>query len=180
MLTACINVCAKSVADSSDSGTADPPPEGARGRTIEMQFERVRLEKQLLEKTSTTLEEKNRLVVATNDQLNRSNRELRDEVRNLKLENDRIRVQVRRNKRVFRSHFLTHIIHRTRTVSMRSIEVASWSLRTRCFTTRWSTSLKWCWRTRIGRRPRATPSYPSPPPRLPRQSPRRSCALARP
>ena len=96
MLSACINVCAKSVADSSDSGTADPPSEGgARGRTIEMQFERVRLEKQLLEKTSTTLEEKNRLVVATNDQLNRSNRELRDEVRNLKLENDRMRVQVR-------------------------------------------------------------------------------------
>ena len=98
MLSACINVCAKSVADSSDSGTADLPSEGgARGRTIEMQFERVRLEKQLLEKTSTTLEEKNRLVVATNDQLNRSNRELRDEVRNLKLENDRIRVQVRVN-----------------------------------------------------------------------------------
>ena len=99
MLSACINVCAKSVADSSDSGTADLPSEGgARGRTIEMQFERVRLEKQFLEKTSTTLEEKNRLVVATNDQLNRSNRELRDEVRNLKLENDRIRVQVRLNE----------------------------------------------------------------------------------
>ena len=102
MLSACINVCAKRVADSSDSGTADPPSEGgARGRTIEMQFERVRLEKQLLEKTSTTLEEKNRLVVATNDQLNRSNRELRDEVRNLKLENDRIRVQVRVNITIF-------------------------------------------------------------------------------
>ena len=100
MLSACINVCAKSVADSSDSGTADPPSEGARGRTIEMQFERVRLEKQLLEKTSTTLEEKNRLVVATNDQLNRSNRELRDEVRNLKLENDRIRGQVRINTHI--------------------------------------------------------------------------------
>ena len=62
MLSACINVCAKSVADSSDSGTGDPPSEaGALGRSIEMQFERVRLEKQLLEKTSTTLEEKNRL-----------------------------------------------------------------------------------------------------------------------
>ena len=97
MLSACINVCAKNVADSSDSGTGDPPSEGARGRTIEMQFERVRLEKQLLEKTSATMEEKNRLVVATNDQLNRSNIELRDEVRNLKLENDRIRGQVRLN-----------------------------------------------------------------------------------
>ena len=95
MLSACINVCAKSVADSSDSGTGDPPSEGGvHGRTIEMQFERVRLEKQLLEKTSTTLEEKNRLVVATNDQLNRSNRELRDEVGNLKLEVDRMRGQV--------------------------------------------------------------------------------------
>ena len=58
-----------------------------------MQFERVRLEKQLLEKTSATLEQKNRLVVATNDQLNRSNRELRDEVRNLRLDNDELRGQ---------------------------------------------------------------------------------------
>ena len=93
MLSACINVCANSVTESSDSSTIEPVPKGARGRTIEMQFERVRLEKQLLEKNSTTLEEKNRLVVATNDQLNRNNRELRDEVRNLRLEMDRVRGQ---------------------------------------------------------------------------------------
>ena len=144
MLSACINVCAKSVADSSDSGTADPPSEGARGRTIEMQFERVRLEKQLLEKTSTTLEEKNRLVVATNDQLNRRNRELADEVRNLKLENDRIRGQVRMNTHIHKQALANEIymfvlyIHRTRTALKRSIEVVRWNLTTRCFTTRWS------------------------------------------
>ena len=102
LLSACVNVCARSVTDSSDGaggdGGGDPPSEGARGGTFEMQFERVRLEKQLLEKTSATLEQKNRLVVATNDQLNRSNRELREEVRTLRLDNDQLRGQVRRRR----------------------------------------------------------------------------------
>ncbi len=67
---------------------------------VSLQYDRVHLEKQLLERTNATLEEKNRLVVVTNDQLNAAVRELKNEVHALRAQNERLKAQVYRKDRI--------------------------------------------------------------------------------
>ena len=60
-----------------------------------LQVERLEVEKQLLERANSSLEEKSKVVTAKNDLLNRNNRDLKDENATLRLENDRLKRLVR-------------------------------------------------------------------------------------